>query len=250
MAVAMSACWPAGRRSGREWAILAAGVVGGLVLSVPATAAYNVLGVAMLLAVLARAQGGLVRRAMLMAAFAATALGVFRLACTTIAVVWQAADGLGAAMGAVAAAVSGKPLRIGASLGGVDFLVLMLAFWGVWLAKTAPPRRLRAVCSLAAILAGQARLSGVDLARDRPGSRLAGPQDARAGLLCPAAVVPQRRPAVAPALESPYRGRPDPSGDRGLHVPLGHMESGKPKTKDQRPKTKDQRPHATSRVRA
>jgi hypothetical protein len=154
MAVVMLACWPMGRRSWKERGILAAGVVGGLILTMPATAAYNVLGVAMVLAVLARTQAGLDRRAMTMAAFAATALGVFRLACTTIPIVWLAADKLGQAMGAAASAVSGKPLWIGASLAGVDFLVLMLAFWGVWLAGTARPRRFRAICGLATILVG------------------------------------------------------------------------------------------------
>ena len=154
MAAAMMACWPAGRRSRREWGILAAGVVGGLILTAAATAAYNVLGVAVVLAVLARTHAGLDRRAMLTAALAATVLGVFRLACITIPVVWQAADGLGQAMGAVASAISGRPLWVGASLGGVDFLVLMVAFWGVWLAETERPRRTRAVCGLAAILAG------------------------------------------------------------------------------------------------
>ena len=152
-AVMLAAGWPQGRRAWKEWGVLAAAILAGLILTVPATGVYSVLGVAVVLAVLARMRTGLDHRALLITAFAVVVFGLFRLACTTIPTVWLAADWLGQAFGTVAAAISGKPLWVGATFGGVDFLVLMMALYGAWLLRTAPPRWPRAIYALAAILA-------------------------------------------------------------------------------------------------
>ena len=133
---------------------LAAALLAGLILTVPATGAYNVLGVALVLAVLAQTHTGLDQRALVIVAFAVAVLGVFRVACTTIAAAWQVADWLGCVLGTVASAISGRPLWVGATLGGVDFLVLMIAFCGAWLFWTVPPRWARAAYALAAVLVG------------------------------------------------------------------------------------------------
>ena len=101
-AVVLVAGWPHGRRPWKEWAILAAVIVAGLVLTVPATGVYNVLGVAAVLAVVANMHVGVDRRALLVTAFAAAVFGVFRFACATIATVWSAADAAGEALGALA----------------------------------------------------------------------------------------------------------------------------------------------------
>jgi len=154
MAVMLVAAWPQGRRAWKDWGTLAAAILAGVILSVPANGVYNVLGVAVVVAVVARVHAGIDGRALGIAAFAVTVLGVFRLACTTIASVWLAADWAGEALGAVAATILGKPLSVGATFGGVDFLVLMAAFFGAWLSSTPRPRRGRAACALAAILVG------------------------------------------------------------------------------------------------
>jgi len=152
-AVLLVAGWPQGRRAWKEWGILAAAILAGLILTVPATGVYSVLGLAVVLAVLARTHTGLDHRALLIAAFAVAGFGVFRLSCTTIPTVWLVADWLGQMLGTAAAAISGKPLWVGATFGGVDFLVLMTALYGAWLVRTTPPRWPRAIYALAAILA-------------------------------------------------------------------------------------------------
>ena len=154
MAVMLVAGWPQGRRAWKEWGILAAAILAGLILTVPAHGVYNVLGPAVVLAVVARVHAGIDGRALGIAAFAVTVLGVFRLACTAIATVWLAADWAGQALGAVAATILGRPLLVGATFGGVDFLVLMAALFGAWLCSTPRPRWGRAACALAAILVG------------------------------------------------------------------------------------------------
>ncbi len=59
-------------------------------------------------------------------------------------------------MGHLAGWAAGRPLDVGASFGGIDFLVLMAALEAGWLAATAPPRRGRAVWATLAILAAHA----------------------------------------------------------------------------------------------
>ncbi|MGQ9576084.1 MAG: DUF4350 domain-containing protein [Thermoguttaceae bacterium] len=145
--------WPQGR-PGRRCGVLAAAILAAGILMVPATAVYNVLGVALLLAALAQVQDGTDRRALVITAYAVTVLGIFRFASQSVAAVWLAADRLGEGLGAVAALVSGKPLWVGATFGGVDFLVLMATLYGGWLWATMP-RRGCALYGLGAILAAQ-----------------------------------------------------------------------------------------------
>ncbi len=154
LAVVLIAGWPKQFRTWRERAILAAAVVFALVLTVPAAAAYNVFAVAVVLAVLAQARSGLDRRALLITAVAVTVLGVFRLACASIAAAWLLADWAGQALGGVASAIAGKPIWVGTTFGGLDFLVLMAALYVGWLGFTAPPRWGRAACAAAAVLVG------------------------------------------------------------------------------------------------
>jgi hypothetical protein len=152
MAVALFAGWP--ERKGRsELGGVAAAVLVAVVLGVPSAPVLNVLGVALVLAVLARTAHGVDRQAMLLAALAATVLAVYRLACTSIPAVWLAADGLGQGLGRLAAAVCGKPLWVGATFAGLDFLVLMAALYAGWLGATTPPRLVRAVYAALAIAA-------------------------------------------------------------------------------------------------
>ena len=154
MGVVLVAAWP-GRVPRADLAILGAAVAAGIALSVPAGAAYNIAAIALVLAVLARLKSGIERRVLLVTAFAATTLAVYRLACTSIPTAWLVADAAGHALGRLAGAVCGKPLSIGATFAGLDFLVLMAALYAGWLFGTSPPRFARAVYAAAAILGGQ-----------------------------------------------------------------------------------------------
>jgi hypothetical protein len=113
-------------------------LVAGLMMTASASAVVNVLAVALVLATLAYLQHGLVRRAVLIVATAVTVFALYRLAVESTALVGLAAESLGQAMGQFVGWASGRPLLIGASFGGTDFLVLMAALYAGWLAGIVP----------------------------------------------------------------------------------------------------------------
>ena len=90
----------------------------------------------------------------MLAAVAVAVLGVYRLASATVPTVWMVSGAIGLGMGRLVQALTGRPLWIGASFGGVDFLVVMGVVYALWLRWTRPPRVGRAVYAAAAILAG------------------------------------------------------------------------------------------------
>ena len=125
-----------------------------LPILLPTQPAHDVLGVALVLAVLARNKDGLARRILLLAAVAVGVLGVLRLACTSIPTAWMLSGALGMGLGRLAQAVTGRPLCISAAFGGLDFLVVMGVLYAGWLRWTEPPRAARAVYAAVAILVG------------------------------------------------------------------------------------------------
>lgn len=184
LAVAILAGWPRpdrppGRSQGygdaatmARWLGLVVGVGLGLIMTAANSPVVNVLAVTVVAAALVRLQAGLAARAILIAVLATAVLAIFRLACTSIPVVWWAADALGGTLGRLAGTILwalgwlagttlSKPLWSGATFGGVDFLVLMAALYAGWLAYTAPPRLPRAIYAAAAILLGHLTYLGV-----------------------------------------------------------------------------------------
>jgi hypothetical protein len=154
LATAVVAAWPARRRSVETWAVLTVGVVLGLFFTASTIPAVSVLAVAVVLAAIAHVSRGLTGRLALITAIGATVLGCFRFACASIPTVWLAADGLGWMLGRVAGWLAGSQLNVGATFGGIDFLVLMAAIYVAWIVFTVPPRRSRALWAAAAIVTG------------------------------------------------------------------------------------------------
>ena len=154
VAVVIVAAWPGRRLPWKERLILLAAVAAAIAMTVPVVAVYNLLAVAVLLAMLSRAKRGIDGRALLITALAVTVLGVYRFALASIPTVWLIADARGSALGRLAGGISGEPLSVGATFGGLDFLVLMAAFYAGWLVSTPRPRFVRAVYAAAAILGG------------------------------------------------------------------------------------------------
>ncbi len=144
--------WPSADRSVRDWLLLAGALLAGVLLNLPAEPAMNVLGVAVVLAVLVRSPDTLRGRIILRVALAVTVLGVYRAAYASIPAVWLAANRLGWLLGVAAGSAVERPLDVGATFGGVDFLVLMAAWYAGWLASTRTPRAPRAITAAAAIL--------------------------------------------------------------------------------------------------
>ena len=152
LGIAILAAWPWPKPNWKNSAILAASVLVALVLNCSILPTVNVLGVVLVLATLAYIHEGQTGRAILLAALAAMTLAVFRLALTAIPIVWQLADALGCGMGKLAGALTGRPLSIGATFSGLDFLVLTFALYAGWLCNIAPPRRKLGIYAAAAIL--------------------------------------------------------------------------------------------------
>ena len=154
LCVATIGCWPRQPQPLGEKLRLAAGLIVALGMSVSAGPVYNLLAVVLVLAMLARADSGLDGRVLRMAAFAVLVLGIYLVASTTIPSVWLPADSLGRMLGGFSEAIWGKPLEVGATFGGLDFLVLMAALYAGWLISTPRPRLRRALLAAAAVLGG------------------------------------------------------------------------------------------------
>ncbi len=99
----------------------------------------NVMAVALVLAVAAIARPDAARP--LRAVAAATAvLALYRLAITSLPSLWLIADRCGGALGRAASWITRQPLNVGATFGGLDFLVVMIALCVIWLASFPRPR--------------------------------------------------------------------------------------------------------------
>jgi len=154
LAVAMVAGCSKQKQTSIQWATLAGAAVLALIMTACTFSAANVLAVTLVAAVLARSHDGIHGRIVMIAALSTAVLGIFRLATTSIPTVWLAADAAGRMLGRMAGATAGEPLWVGATFGGLDFLVLMTALYAGWLVCTAQPRSARAIYAAVAILLG------------------------------------------------------------------------------------------------
>ncbi len=109
-----------------RWLLFAAAAIA-VVMTASSLAVVNILAVAVLLAVVALVRPGTIALAAGPVALAATTLAVFHILCQGTASGWALADTVGRAEGHWATLLTGRPLLIGASFGGVDFLVVMAA---------------------------------------------------------------------------------------------------------------------------
>lgn len=150
--VVLGTGWPRRSLGLPEWGALAGAAVAAAILTVPAVSVYNVAAVCFVMAALGWTARDADRKALVVAACAVAVLAIYRLANATIPGVWLACDAIGQAIGRGAGALCGRPLWIGSSFAGLDFLVLMGALGAGWLHQTAPPRSLRAGYAGAAIL--------------------------------------------------------------------------------------------------
>ncbi len=154
LVVAIVAGWPPRDESLGGWLTLAAAIAAAVLMIASAVPAAGVLAVALVAAVLVRSQYSLRGRVILLTALAVAVLGTFRIAYSSIPAVWLAANSVGRVLGWLAGWIAGEPLQLGATFGGVDFLVLMAAMYAGWLICTSPPRLARAIYAAAAIFIG------------------------------------------------------------------------------------------------
>jgi hypothetical protein len=133
---------------------LAAVAIAAVLMIASSQPVANILAVALLLAFLASLFSGRDRSVLLSACVGVTALALYRLAYTTIPLVWMAADRLGHGLGHLAGLFSSRPMNVGATFASLDYLVAMLALWAAWIAVSGGPRAKRAAYGLIGIAAG------------------------------------------------------------------------------------------------
>lgn len=97
------------------------------------------------------------RQALLCATLATALLGLFHSAESSLPAVWWFSEAAGGLLGRMGGWIAGQPLRVGATFGGVNQLVSMLAFFAAWLIFGGRPRMRRAV--YAALAVGLAHLA-------------------------------------------------------------------------------------------
>jgi hypothetical protein len=106
------------------------------------------------LALLASGSRGHTRRMLLICCLAALTLAVFRFAQHSLPTVWWLSDWVGGRLGDAVSYVTGQSVRIGSTFAGLDFLVLMAAFYGGWLVSIDRLRIADALFAAAAIIVG------------------------------------------------------------------------------------------------
>jgi hypothetical protein len=133
---------------------LTAVVIAAVLMVASSQPVVNISAVALLLAFLASLVSTRDRSVLLSASVGVAALALYRLMYTTIPLVWMAADRLGHGLGRLAGLLSSRPLNIGATFAGLDYLVAMLALWAAWTAMTGGLRTKRTAYGLIGIAAG------------------------------------------------------------------------------------------------
>jgi len=133
--------------------ILGAGLVAAGAMNASGLISVNVLAVAVLLAVVAENLAGADRQAALLVALAVASLGVYRLALK-IGTVWTLTDRIGGLLGQLGGGISGQPLWVGATFGGLDFLVVMGVFCIAWMLRGSSTCWSRRITVIIAIVVG------------------------------------------------------------------------------------------------
>jgi len=119
-------------RSPRTWLILGGGVIIAVAMNASGLIPINVLAVAVLAAAIGENLSGSGRKAAWTAAAALAALGIYRLALK-IGLFWTLTDRIGGLLGDLTGMMTGQPLWVGATFGGLDMLVVMSVFCAGWI---------------------------------------------------------------------------------------------------------------------
>lgn len=130
LAVVVAACWP-GQLWWADLSLRVAAIGTAALLIRFGAPSIDVLAVTVLLGVVAWQAQGAAKPILAVVTASVGALAVFKLVCLT-PVGWLAADAAGAALGRLAASVTGRPLVIGSSFACLDLAIAAVAFVAAW----------------------------------------------------------------------------------------------------------------------
>ena len=154
LGVLLIAAWPRGPIRNRTRIVaLVTAVVVAVWMTASAMPVCNVLAITLVTAILA-GYAGPDRRLLQITSLATAVLAIYRLAMASIPTVWSLADVAGRALGEVSETLWGRPLALGETFAGLDFLVLMFALYAGWLVRTSTPRLSRAALAAVGIVVG------------------------------------------------------------------------------------------------
>ena len=148
LVVVVLLAWPIGRRPLSSLAWLAASIPVAAVLLAAPLPPLNVLAVAMVLFAVSRGHESRSQSVIQRIAEAAVLLALYHIACTSIPWLWMIADGAGGILGSLAAAITRQPLRVGATFGGLDFLLVSSYLVIALMTRCKPAANYRWLCSL------------------------------------------------------------------------------------------------------
>ncbi|MCE9613124.1 MAG: hypothetical protein K8T26_02540 [Lentisphaerae bacterium] len=152
LAIAIVTAWPASPLPRRGWLSLLITLAAAFALSAPLDATINLWAIPVVLCFTFSHQAGPSRAALRAAALATAVFALYRLLLNSVPAVWHVADALSHLLAGLVGRALDLPLRVGATFGGLDFVVLALAWSAAAVAATPPPRRLRATGAVVAIL--------------------------------------------------------------------------------------------------
>ena len=155
LATIVITAWAGRRLSLNDKLLLGGATVLALLMTASSLLVVNVLAVAILLTAIAQVRPGSTAQVCSSTALAAAALAVFKLVSVSSPAAWTFTNTAGHVAGLIAGWLTGRPLLIGASFGGLDFVVLMVALTAAWLMATPPPRFRRAAWALLFIVLAQ-----------------------------------------------------------------------------------------------
>jgi hypothetical protein len=155
LGVSVIITWPSSSKQGRDWLVLVAGIAISFILAVFPLEVANILSVVIILSMLAHLRGGLDGRAFFLTALAALCFAVCHFLFQSYPSFWTIENQLGQALGWLASKITNQNLSTGATFGGVDFLLLMIFLYGLWLYNSASPRMQHALFAGLAIIASQ-----------------------------------------------------------------------------------------------
>jgi len=121
-------------------------------LTISPERAVNALAAPVVLAGLSSLHDRRNRNTLLSATVALLIFALFRLLCSSVPVAWIVADRTGRCMGSAIGALSGRPCFLGATLGGVDFIVLTASMFLVSLLRAKPLGGARILLALSGVV--------------------------------------------------------------------------------------------------
>lgn len=155
LVAAIFLAWPRESRPWRAFLPLAVAVPVALAATVPFQAEINTAAVPILLFALAALAAAPDRAPLSAAAVATSAFALYRLLYVSTALVWMPADALAGAMARLGTMLTGHPLTVGSTFGGVDLLALAVPFAAALLLHGARPPARRIAGVTLSILAAQ-----------------------------------------------------------------------------------------------